>query len=192
MGYHPWQELRDMKSTNLFKYLWAALAMLMLATPSSAYDLRIHDAPDWVNDGSVFTIVKSHRYFYGVGSSPVMGDPELSKAISSSRARSELKRLIGQWVDAALNDYRSTGRAMDDAKVKSQLKALQKQVTENRAVSARWKDPRTGSLYSLMLLDLITLKEAVKQSPDLDTSLRKHLTILGNTIFYKLYKKSRR
>lgn len=176
----------------VFRYLFILLATFSLALPAYGYDLRIHDAPNWVNDGSIFTSVKGERYFYGVGSSPVVGEAALQKAISKSRAESQLKRLITLWMDTAAESYLSSGKSSDEKAVKTQLKNIQKQVMEKAELAARWRDPRTGSLYSLSLLDMKTLKAVISESQEIDASLQKHLRILGNTIFAKAKKQHKK
>ncbi len=162
---------------------------MLLAAPAFGYDLRIHDAPNWVNDGTVYTTVQGERYFYGVGSSPVVGDPDLQKAISKSRATSEAKRLITGWLDLLSNDYVKATHT-DQTTLQSQLKGLKDAIVEKAELAARWRDPRTGSLYSLALLDIATVKRIVQETTQVDTALRNFIGQRGNKAFDSIKRSS--
>ncbi len=185
-----------MRFATLSGNLLATFIVITLAAPCFGYDLRIKDAPNWVNDGTIYTTVQGERYFYGVGSSPVVGDPDLQKAISKSRATSEAKRILTAWLDALAADYLKSKAAKsnhaDSAAVQNQLKSFANAMKERLNLAARWKDPRTGSLYSLALLDMTTMKSAAAESQLLDEAIREHIQKHGSKLFDRVKRSSKK
>lgn len=180
-----------MNSATLLKHLPLALITMLLAAPAFGYDLRIHDAPNWVNDGTIYTTVQGERYFYGVGSSPVVGDPALQKAISKSRATSEAKRILTGWLELLSSDY-AKAMHIDETALQSQIKQLKAAILEQAEIAARWRDPRTGSLYSLALLDITTVKRIVGENQQIDAALKNFIQQRGNRAFDNIKRSSKK
>ncbi len=183
-----------MRTAALFKFVLAMLSVTLLSAPCLGDELKIKNAPNWVNDGSIYTTVQGERLFYGVGSAPPVGDRELQLAILESRARRMLQDLFSPWLDTLSSDYLAAAngdRTVDANAVSQQFKSLGKVVLPQAKLVARWKVQYTGSMYGLAQLDMRTVKEVVGSSQEIDASVRTYLLKHGDEVFDRLLKHSK-
>lgn len=149
-------------------------------------DLGLRHAPDWVNRGSQALSDRNGRYIHGVGSAPMMSDASLQSATADTRARAEVARVLSTYMDVAVRDY--TAQAGSQAElaehsVSRQIDSLTRVNMNGVRIIARWRDSRSGALYSLAELDMQRVKATVAAVEDMNSGLRDHLRGHGDNIF---------
>lgn len=173
-----------MKAVTLLKYLLLTIATMLSASNGFAGGLGIRGAPQWVNDGTSCMMIQGHRWFQGVGSAPPVGDNALQLSISQGRATRALERFLLEYLNALAIDYlEATNAAADKPVVLRQLKRLAKELITKAQANARWQQSSTGILYSLVQLDMKTVKEVAASSQDIDSKLREFIRKKGNMGF---------
>lgn len=176
-----------MNSTTLLKAFLALSAAALLVTPCFGDELTIQGAPQWVNAGTTYAASQGNRLFYGVGSSPNVGDPALQHAIADSRARSEVDRLLAPYLDLLARGYQATatsgsGLAGEDA-VAGQFQKLGKDILPLAKIVARWSDRRTGLLFSLAQLEVSTVEKVALGSDKIDSAALSYMRIHADPAF---------
>lgn len=185
-----------------FRLATSLLFMLALAACSSGptrveSDLGIKGAPDWVNEGSQALSNRDDRLFHGVGQAPPMGDPSLQQSTADSRARAEIARSLDTLFDLAGSDYlASSGAGGDDRttaqSVSQQIRSSTQLHLSGARIIARWKDPRTGAVYSLAELDMKAVDRALELSRDMNESARRYLQQNADNIFDRMLEEESR
>ncbi len=175
-----------MKRMAMVNGLLAALAAVLLVTPGFGAGLGISDAPQWVNTGTTYTNLQGSRLFYGVGSAPTVGDPGLQRTMAESSARREMSRMVSSYLDALIGEAGS-----GDTAAKPQLRNLAKAAVAEAQLVARWRDRRTGLLFSLVQLDVEALKSIAAASSDLGAELQARIRSRADDTFDRLAQKSR-
>ena len=135
----------------------AAIMLLLLAGCSSKTevesDLRIEDAPDWVNEGNQMLNDRDGRLFHGIGSAPPMGDLSLQKTTADDRARAELARIFSSYLKVVSNDYSASAgtgdEQLNEQAVTRQIDSLTQINLTGAKIIGRWRDEDTGTIWSL-------------------------------------------
>lgn len=156
-------------------------------------DLGIKGAPDWVNEGTQAVSNKKGRLIQGVGSAPDLGDMALQQSTADNRARAEIARVLSSYLDVTMNDYLASSsqpKANDDtagyaadASVQQQINNLSKAVLNGSRIIGRWKDKRTGVIYSFAELDLKRVQEMATAAGTMNEGLKQYLEDQGNAVF---------
>lgn len=153
-------------------------------------DLGIKGAPDWVNEGTQAVSNKKGRLIQGVGSAPDLGDMALQQSTADNRARAEIARVLSSYLDVTLNDYLASSRPQGgeagftaDASVQQQINNLSKAVLNGSRIIGRWKDKRTGVIYSFAELDLKRVQEMSAAAGTMNEGLKQYLADQGNAVF---------
>lgn len=150
-------------------------------------DLRIKGAPDWVNEGTQILNDHGGRLFHGVGLAPPMGDESLQLSTADNRARAEVARVLSTFLDVVNNDYASAaGGAGDMAarqSISRQIESLTKTNLSGAKIIGRWRDKRTGTVYSIAELDLDQVKRIVDANQTMNQGFGAFLETQGNNIF---------
>lgn len=153
-------------------------------------DLGIKGAPDWVNEGTQAVSNKKGRLIQGVGSAPDLGDMALQQSTADNRARAEIARVLSSYLDVTLNDYLASSRPQGgeagftaDASVQQQINNLSKAVLNGSRIIGRWKDKRTGVIYSFAELDLKRVQEMSAAADTMNEGLKQYLADQGNAVF---------
>jgi hypothetical protein len=176
----------------IMKKLFAVgLAVLLMAGCAGKTkvesDLAIKGAPDWVNEGSQILNDKGGRLFHGVGSAPPLGDESLQVSTADNRARAEVARILSSFIDVVNSDYGSaTGSGGDLAgqqSVARQIESLTRTNLSGARIIGRWRDKRTGMVYSIAELDLEQVKRIVAANQEMNQDFGKFLEAHGDTIF---------
>lgn len=168
-------------------------ALLLAACGGATHiesDLGIEDAPDWVNEGTQAVSDKGGRLIQGVGSAPDLGDPSLQRATADNRARAEIARVVSSYIEVALDDYQGSSRlggvddeVAADGSVQQQINSVSQVVLNGAKIVGRWKDERTGSIYSFAELDLKRVKDVVKANRAMSEGLKDYLSRQGDAVF---------
>jgi len=170
-----------------FRDLIAAFTTMLLVTPCLGGDLDISDAPQWVNKGTTYAQLQGDRLFHGVGSAPPMGDIALQRAVAKDRARRELARIVSAYLHELTGDYLAAAKAGNralDAEVASQrFTRLGKVIIPEAKMVARWRDQRTGTIYTLVQLTMAKVKEIAASGREIDASARSYLDAHGDEAF---------
>lgn len=145
---------------NFFIVLCAALTLAGCASTSQVEsDLGLADAPDWVNQGINGGELKAHdgRYYYGFGFAPPMGARSLQMSAADNRARADLAQSLEATIKSRtdLDDHASSaaGEQSADSSASQNISARTDMLLRSSVIVARWRDPETGTLYSLAELD---------------------------------------
>jgi hypothetical protein len=175
----------------------ALLAALLLTTACSGptsieSDLGIKGAPDWVNEGTQAVSNKKGRLIQGVGSAPDLGDMALQQSTADGRARTEIARVLSSYMDVTLNDYLASSSQPQtngatgysaDASVQQQIKSFSEVVLNGSRIIGRWKDKRTGMIYSFAELDLKRVQEMAAAADTMNEGLKHYLVNQGDAVF---------
>lgn len=150
-------------------------------------NLRIKGAPDWVNKGTNILKDKRGRLFHGVGSAPPMGDQSLQTSTADNRARAELASVLTSYMEVVSSDYLSTNGTGADASNEQQISREINNLTKVNLVGAkiiaRWRDKRTGVIYSLAELDMKRVKETAAKTEKMNEGLRQFINNNADNIF---------
>jgi len=155
-------------------------------------DLQIKGAPDWVNEGTNILNNKEGRLFHGVGSAAPMGDDSLQRATADDRARAEVARILSSYLTVVSRDYaasaQSGGEAMNEQSVSRSIENLTRINLTGARIIGRWKDKRSGTVYSIAELDMDHLKKTVSQVELMNPGFGKFIEQQGETIFDRMSK----
>ena len=150
-------------------------------------DLGVRGAPDWVNEGSQALNDRGGRLFHGVGQAPAMGDASLQIATADNRARAEIARVLSSYMDLAADDYANASVAGESRtsvqQTSSQIRNSTQLHLSGARIIARWKDKRTGAVYSLAELDMNTVKATLATARDMNQDARQYLDANADNLF---------
>lgn len=177
-----------MKCGMLLKGLLAMVAAALLVTPGFGAGLGISDAPRWVNTGTTYTHLQGSRLFYAVGSAPTVGDTGLQRVMAESSARREMSRMISTYLDTLAGGANSSGTG---EAAKRQIGTLAKAAVKQAQLVARWRDRRTGLLFSMVQLDVEALKNIAAASDDLGAAMQARVQNRADDTFDRLARKAR-
>ncbi len=153
-------------------------------------DLGMSGAPDWVNQGTQYLNNNKGRLFHGVGEAPVMGDVSLQKSTADNRARAEVARILSSYLDVASHDYGTasgTGKnATNQQSVSREIQNISKINLSGARIIGRWKDKKTGTIYSLAELDMKYVNEVIKNVNHMNQNLQRYINKHANNIFDKV------
>ncbi len=169
-----------------------AISMLVSGCSSKSVvesDLGISDAPDWVNEGTQYLNNNEGKLFHGVGEAPTMGDTSLQKSTADNRARAELSRILSSMLDIASQDYTAASGSGKDAvsqqSVSREIKSLTKMNLSGAKIIGRWKDDKTGTIYSLAELDMKYVKQILDTARHMNKDLQQYLISHADNTFDK-------
>ena len=152
-------------------------------------DLLIKGAPDWVNEGTQAVSDKKGRLIQGVGSAPNLGDDSLQRSTADNRARAEIARVLSTYMDVAMNDYLASNPqaagGSADSSIQQQINSVSKVVLSGAKIIGRWKDKRTGNVYSFAELDTKQVQDVVSTNQQMNQGLKNYLLDQGDAVFDK-------
>lgn len=181
-----------MKSLRVTQLLVACLLATGLAgcgggRTTVESDLGIEDAPDWVNEGSQALNNRDGRLIHGMGSAPRMADEALQRSTADDRARAEVARVLSSFMNVVSQDYVATAGtgdyAVDDQSISRSIENITRLNMSGAEIIARWRDPNTGTVYSLAELDLKRVRDIVGSANQMHDGLRNHFAQHGETLF---------
>lgn len=172
---------------------WFLVALLLAACAGPTRlesDLGIRGAPDWVNKGTAYVNDRDGRLFHGVGAAAPMGDPSLQIATADDRARAEVARIFSTYVDALSSDYRAASRsgeaAVNEQAVSRQVRSLTQVNLAGARIIARWRDPRSDTVYAIAELDMSRLKETLAAARDMNQDARGYMAAHADNLFDRM------
>ena len=153
-------------------------------------DLGIKDAPDWVNEGNQALKDGKSRFFRGTGSAPSMNDASLQQSTADNRARAELAQIFSSYMDVVANDYSAaasdTDETMNEQAVYRSIKNITQLNVSGAEIIARWRDERTGILYSLAEIDLNKVKRVTSAAKTMDATFKSFFDQHSESIFDRM------
>ncbi len=156
-------------------------------------DLGLNSAPDWVNEGTQYLNNNKGKLFHGVGEAAPMGDISLQKSTADNRARAEIARILSSMLDIASQDYSAaagTGKdAVNQQSVSREIKNLTRMNLSGAKIIGRWKDEKTGTIYSLAELDMKYVKQILATTTNMNQDLQRYLGAHADNTFDRLSSK---
>lgn len=150
-------------------------------------DLGIRGAPDWVNEGKQALNDGGKRFFRGVGTAASINDEFLQRSTADNRARAEVAQIFSSYMNVVANDYSAAISDTDDTINEQATSNTIKNITEIDLIGveiiARWKDKRTGIVYSLAELDMKKFKTIAASAKDMDAKLKSYIEQKADSIF---------
>ena len=154
--------------------------------------MSIKGAPSWVNEGNQALKDGNRRFFRGVGQAPNMNDFSLQTSTADNRARAEVAQIFSSFMDIANHDYSATTKddmALTNEQIVSRtIQNLTKLNLSGVQIIARWKNPKTGDIYSLAELDLKQFKTVSQTTKTMDANIQKYLNNNAQSIFDTMIK----
>ena len=158
--------------------------------------------PKWVNRGSGAYDGSFGKCFYGVGILNGVQNEALARQTADNRARGEIAKMFDLYIAAMMKDYQRSTTAGDfKASAEEQdIVSAQKTITEVtlRGVEVRdhWRDPQSGSLYALAVLDVNGIMKSLDEAKELNLRVRDYVRANARRAFedldQELSKKSER
>lgn len=171
----------------LIVFLASGIAACASGRTEIESDLGIEDAPDWVNEGSQALNNRDGRLIHGLGSAPKMSSQSLQISTADNRARAEVARVLSSFMNVVSQDYVATSGAGDSAMNEQAISRSVENITRLNMSGAQiighWRDPETGSIYSLAELDLQRVSKLVGSANQMHDGLRNHFAEHGETLF---------
>ncbi|PLX93223.1 MAG: hypothetical protein C0621_08150 [Desulfuromonas sp.] len=174
--------MKRQRRQELWCWLLAALVLLLLAGGCSSKHKLVPGAPDWVNQGSGAFEDDGAKVFYGVGVVRGISSPSLSVQTADQRARADVGRQLETYISSLFKDYQSAstptigGVAVEEQHVEESLKAITQVSVRGSRVIDHWREPESGTVYSLVRLDLEGVQASFVDMPEIESGLRDYLT----------------
>lgn len=164
---------------KVLKRLWVGLMVVALLSVTACSNrtqvdsnLRIKGAPDWVNEGTQVVSDKKGRLIHGVGMAPVMGDVSLQRSAADTRARSEIARILSTFMNETVKDYSAANGQLSDASFERSIQTETAKLLSGVKIIGRWKNKKSGEIYSFAELDTKTLDHLIQSSKQLDMGFK--------------------
>ncbi|QKT04481.1 hypothetical protein HUS23_12015 [Ectothiorhodospiraceae bacterium 2226] len=164
-------------------YALTALAALALVLASGCAgrtqvpaDMQVRGAPDWVNKGTQVLRDRGGRLLHGVGMAAPLGDLSLQSGAADDRARAEIARLLTSVVDVATRDFVQTQGDATQQAIYREIYTSSRATLHGARIVGRWRDPRTGDVYSLAELDLQQVERHLRNQPGEAAAVADRLT----------------
>jgi LPP20 lipoprotein len=174
--------------------LFVVITSLFLAACASKPEsnMGIKGAPDWVNQGTQALKDDGSRYIYGIGSAPSMNDLSLQTSTADGRARAEVARVLSTFMRVVSQDYgASAGMGQDnqnEQSVSRQIESITNQNISGAQIAAHWRDPKTGTIWSLVKLDMNNVKAMVASSDAMNASFKNYFAGHADNVFDSMSK----
>jgi hypothetical protein len=181
--------MRKIIFTALLAVSTAFLAACSSGPTKVESDLGISGAPDWVNEGTNILNNKDGRLFHGVGSASPMGDLSLQKSVADDRARAEVARILSSYMDVVTSDYMAAAKSgsqnVSEESVSRQIKSQTKVNLAGARIIGSWRDPKSGTIYSIAELDLKNVKATLEGVQDMNADLKRYIGSQAENVFDK-------
>ncbi len=168
-------------------FILATALLLAACAGKPESDMGIEGAPDWVNQGSQALKDDDNRYIYGIGSAPAMNDLSLQTSTADNRARAEVARVLSTFMHVVSQDYgASTGMGQDiqnEQSVSRQIESITDQIVGGAQIAAHWRDPKTGTIWTLVKLDMNNVKAMVVSSAAMNAGFKSYFSGHADNVF---------
>lgn len=173
-------------------FVLASVVLLAACASKPESNMGIKGAPDWVNQGSQALKDDSNRYIYGIGSAPTMNDLSLQTSTADGRARAEVARVLSTFMHVVSQDYgASAGMGQDnqnEQSVSRQIESITNQNVSGAQIAAHWRDPRTGTVWTLVKLDMNSVKAMVASSDAMNAGFKSYYAGHADNVFDSMTK----
>ncbi len=176
----------------LFAVLPLVLAGLVACSSKTVVesDLGVRGAPDWVNEGSQALNDRDGRLFHGVGQAEAMGNTSLQLSTADNRARAEVARVLTSYLDVVGSDYMAATSSGGDAAAQQAVSQSIRNLTNinlsGARIIARWKDKKSGTVYSLAELDMKQVQQTLGLTQSMNEDLRRYIAEQGENVFDRM------
>lgn len=162
--------------TRPITFVWMVLLAVLItacsATQEIESDLGIDGAPDWVNEGTQAVDNDDGRLIYGVAFAPPVNDVALQTAAADNRARAEIARVVSTYINSTLNDYAASSGEVATSSLEHSLTSSTQTVLNGTKIKGRWRDTKTGNIYSFAELDMAALDDAIAAAAKLSQGFK--------------------
>jgi hypothetical protein len=147
------------------------------------------NAPAWVNQGSG---AFKDGSFYGVGLASGIRNRALAVDTADGRARAKVAEVFNTYVAKLNKDYMASTTAGDmkssseEQNVTQTLKTFTQMTLTGAAPIDHWMDPATGDMYSLVKLDMTSVKQTLDQAKELNAQVRDYVKANADKAFNDL------
>ena len=147
------------------------------------------NAPAWVNQGAA---AFKDTSFYGVGIASGIKDRALAVDTADNRARAKVAEVFNTYIAKLSKDYMASTTAGDmkssseEQNVTAALKSMTQMNLTGAAAIDHWVDPSDGSMFSLVKLDLTSVKATLDQARELDPKVRDYVKANADKAFADL------
>lgn len=173
-------------------FIVVTVSFLAACASKPESNMGIKGAPDWVNQGSQALKDDGTRYIYGIGSAPSMNDLSLQTSTADGRARAEVARVLSTFMRVVSQDYgASAGMGQDnqnEQSVSRQIESITNQNVSGAQIAAHWRDPKTGTIWSLVKLDMNNVKAMVASSDAMNAGFKNYFTGHADNVFDSMTK----
>ncbi|MEM9100956.1 MAG: hypothetical protein AAGB12_01430 [Pseudomonadota bacterium] len=153
-------------------------------------DLGIADAPDWVNEGYQALNNDDGRLFHGVGFAPRMLDASLQRSTADTRARAEVAKTLSSYMEVVSRDYIASAGSQENEisqqSIARKIENITKLNVSGAVIIARWKDQKSGSVYSLAELNMSKVQNIVSTAKQMDNSFQQFFESKSDSLFDQL------
>jgi hypothetical protein len=148
-------------------------------------------SPKWIKAGCGAFFGEKKNLVCGVGAVGGMTNPGLARSGAEGRGRTEIARSLRTRVKAMLKDYQATTQGGAGNKVNSEqhIEDTSKQITDMSLSGTRLADSwisARGTFYALIVLDVESFRNQLKEMGQLDEEVRAAVVERANKSFEEL------
>jgi hypothetical protein len=145
-------------------------------SPKTALEAEMDGLPPWAL-GKCAESLKNKDALCASGSVQGMSSVSLARSAAEGRARTELARVLQVRVKSMLKDYQSAAQGGQDNATSSEqyIEDTSKQITDVTLSGSRIEETfvsKTGTFWALVVLDVDTFKDSLKQANELSEQVR--------------------
>lgn len=187
--------VKTVKQVVTFGFIAAFLFLAGCASNKAAAPVSplASNAPDWVNKGSgAFKDGNGTPVFYGVGIAQGIKNRALQVTAADDRGRAEITKIMNSYVAVLNKDYMASTTAGDMNKsseeqmVSQTLKNFARFTLHGATPVDHWKDPSDGTMFSLVKLDMGSIRKTLEESKELDGKVRDYVKANADKAFDEL------
>lgn len=160
-------------------YLKIAIALVVVLVIGCA-----STKPLWVDKGNAAFEKGKSRIFYGVGrASSEVKDPALRTEAADNRARGDLQRIFDTYTSYLMKDY----QGQDGQLIERACKTFSAGNISGAQIVDHYSDD-SGTVYSLVKLDMDKFKDEVDLSKELNDAAKEYIRQRSDAMFEQLQK----
>lgn len=161
------------------------------APQKSALAVEYEGAPAWVKRGCGAFFGEKKKIVCGVGAIGGMTNPGLARSAAEGRGRTEIARSLKTRCKAMLKDYQGVVQGGPGNKLNNEqyVTDTSKQITDMTLSGTRLEDSwvsNAGTFYALMVLDVDSFRDQVKNMSQLDEQVRQAIVDRAEQSFAEL------
>lgn len=155
-------------------------------------------APDWVRKPKAY----EGESLYAVGIVSGVDDRSMAIDAADNRGRAKIAEVFNTYLARLGNDFRTSTALRDKSKgngagEEKEFRNFQQQITVGQKTFTQkvitgaipvehWTDPSDGTVYSLVRLDVATIKNEMKKAIEFDAQLRAYVAENAGKTFEEL------